>query len=103
LNGFDSYEEAYHQLITDIIEQQVNSTKLVLNATDVKRIFVDGGFSKNSIYMHLLAEAFTGIEVYAATVAQASALGAALAMHGHWSSKPSPSDIIELKLYAVNH
>ena len=103
LNGFDSYEEAYHQLITDIIEQQVNSAKLVLNATDVKRIFVDGGFSKNSIYMHLLAEAFTGIEVYPATVAQASALGAALAMHGHWSSKPLPSDIIELKLYAVTH
>ncbi|MEP7320093.1 MAG: FGGY family carbohydrate kinase, partial [Panacibacter sp.] len=103
LNVFASYEEAYHQLITDIIEQQVKSTKLVLNATDVKRIFVDGGFSKNSIYMHLLAEAFAGIEVYAATVAQASALGAALAMHRHWNNKPLPSDIIELKLYSAVH
>ena len=99
LNGFYSYEEAYHQLIADIIEQQVKSTKLVLNATDVKRIFVDGGFSKNSIYMHLLADAFTGIEVYAATVAQASALGAALTIHHVWNRKPLPDNIINLKLY----
>ncbi len=99
LNAFASYEEAYHQLIADIMVQQVKSTKLVLSGTPVKRIFVDGGFSKNSIYMHLLAGAFTGIEVYAAAVAQASALGAALAMHKHWNTKPLPSDIIELKLY----
>ena len=103
LQSFASYEYAYHQLIKDIIEQQVKSTKLVLSDTPVKRIFVDGGFSKNSIYMHLLAKAFSGIEVYAATVAQASALGAALAIHQHWNSKPLPSDIIELKLYSVTH
>ncbi len=102
LNVFVSYEAAYHQLITDIIEQQIKSTKLVLTGTAVKRIFVDGGFSQNLIYMHLLAQAFAGIEVYAAAVAQASALGAALAMHQHWNSKPLPSDIIELKLYTFS-
>lgn len=99
LKTFTSYEEAYHQLIADIIVQQIKSTRLVLNGSPVKRIFVDGGFSKNSIYMHLLAGAFTGIEVYAATVAQASALGAALAMHHHWNSKPLAASLIELKLY----
>ena len=99
LSSFAGYEEAYHQLIADIIEQQVRSTKLVLNGTPVKRIFVDGGFSKNTIYMYLLAAAFPGIEVYAATVAQASALGAALAVHDAWNSKPLPADLIGLKLY----
>ena len=49
LQSFASYEYAYHQLIKDIIEQQVKSTKLVLSDTPVKRIFVDGGFSKNSL------------------------------------------------------
>ena len=99
LNDFASYEEAYHQLIADIMVQQIKSTTLVLSGTPVKRIFVDGGFSKNSIYMHLLANAFAGIEVYAATVAQASALGAALAIHQHWNSKPLAASLIELKLY----
>ena len=98
---FNNYEHAYHQLISDIIEQQVKSTKITLNGTIVKRIFVDGGFSKNAIYMHLLAEAFKDIEVYAASVAQASALGAALAIHEHWNTQPLPQDAIELKLYSV--
>ena len=98
---FSSYEEAYHQLIADIMKQQVRSTNLVLKGAHVKRIFVDGGFSKNSIYMYLLAEAFPKIEVYAASVPQASALGAALAIHKHWNSKKLPSDIIELKLYSI--
>ena len=103
LNIFVSYEEAYHQLIADIITQQVHSTGLVLKGTAVKRIFVDGGFGNNPIYMHLLSEAFPGIEVYAASVPQASALGAALAIHQHWNKKQLPSDIIDLRLYAVTH
>ena len=103
LNDFANYEEAYHQLIADIIVQQKESTRLVLNESDTKRIFVDGGFSRNQVYMYLLAEAFPEMEIYAASVPQASALGAALAIHSHWNKKPLPPDIIELKLYSVTH
>ena len=103
LDDFVNYEEAYHQLISDIISQQIKSTSLVLKGTHVKRIFVDGGFSKNNIYMYLLAEAFPSVEVYAASLAQASALGAALAIHQHWNTKPLPADIINLRLFSVTH
>ena len=101
LHDFKTYEEAYHQLISDIIQQQVHSLKLVLNGTSVKRIFVDGGFSRNSIFMFMLADAFPQLEVFAAAVAQASALGAALAIHQHWNQKGLPADLIELKYYTV--
>ena len=50
--------------------------------------------------MNLLAEAFPEMEVYAASVAQATVVGAALAIHKHWNSKPMPADIIDLKFYA---
>lgn len=100
LSSFQSYEQAYHQLIADIINQQMYSANLVLKGTPVKRIFVDGGFGKNPIFMHMLADAFPNIELFAASVAQASALGAALAFHKHWNSKSIPTDIIELKYYA---
>jgi len=103
LDDYKNYEEAYHQLIIDIVAQQVKSTNLVLRGTGVKRIFVDGGFSKNPIYMYLMADAFPNIEVYAASVAQASALGAALVIHQHWTTKPLPSNIIAMKLYSVTH
>lgn len=102
LADFSNYEEAYHQLIADIIAQQIKSTNLVLKGTGVRKIFVDGGFSKNEIYMHLLTEGFPAIEVYAASVPQASSIGAALAMHRHWNKRELPAGIIELKAYSNN-
>ena len=99
LDNFETYEEAYHQLMFDIIAQQAFSTKLVLSNTPVKKIFVDGGFGRNDVYMHLLAAAFPLHEVFAATVAQASAIGAAMIVHDHWNEKEFPTDIVELKYY----
>ena len=96
-----SYEEAYHQLMLDIMAQQVISTGLVLKDSSVKRIFVDGGFGKNPVYMHLLAASFPTVEVYAASVAQASAMGAALAVHHYWNRAHTPTDLIELKQYTA--
>ena len=100
LSAFANIEEAYHQLIIDLVNLQAESTRLVLNDS-VKRIFVDGGFSKNSIYMQLLAAAFPDKEVFAASVAQATSLGAALAIHKHWNKKTLPTNIIELKFYSA--
>ena len=90
---------AYHQLIMDLIVQQKLSTQLVIHNSPVKKVFVDGGFSKNSIFMNLLAQAFPEMEVYAASMAQASALGAALAVHASWNPKPIQNDLIDLKFY----
>ncbi|KAA9037588.1 carbohydrate kinase [Ginsengibacter hankyongi] len=99
LKNFKNYEESYHCLIHDIMQQQFISTKLVLQNSNVKRIFVDGGFSNNSIYMHLLAFAFPQLEVYAASVAQATAMGAALAIHTSWNPLPVPADMVKLTYY----
>ena len=99
LTSYDNYEQAYHRLLMDIMEQQVASTQLVLEGTPVKRIFVDGGFGRNQVYMHLLAAAFPHIEVFAASIPQATAMGAALAIHHHWNTRSLPGDIIELKYY----
>ena len=100
LKDFHTYEEAYHQLIKDIIAQQISSVKLVMNDKSIKKLFVDGGFSKNQIYMSLLAKAFPRMEVFSSSLPQASALGAALAIHKFWNSKPVPADIFDLKLYS---
>jgi sugar (pentulose or hexulose) kinase len=103
LIDFQSYEEAYHQLMLDIVTQQYYSTQLVLKGTDVKRIFVDGGFGKNEIYMNLLADVFPSIEVFAASMPQATALGAALSMHISWNKNSLPNSIIELKYFSPAH
>ncbi|MEO5650594.1 MAG: FGGY family carbohydrate kinase [Ginsengibacter sp.] len=103
LSDFITDEEAYHQLMLDIVSQQYASTQLVLKGTNIKRIFVDGGFSKNEIYMNLLASVFPDIEIFAASMAQATAVGAALSIHNAWNKKTLPNDIIELKYFSFNH
>jgi sugar (pentulose or hexulose) kinase len=100
---FKNYEEAYHQLMLDILEDQRHSLQLILEGTEVKRIFVDGGFGKNRLYMQLLAESFPQVEVFAASVPQATALGAAMAIHSSWNNNPLPNDVIELRLYRASH
>jgi sugar (pentulose or hexulose) kinase len=84
-----------------LVRKQVTSAELVLKDSPVKKIFVDGGFSKNKIFMNLLAGAFPAHQVFAASMAQASALGAALAIHQSWNNEPVPADIIKLQRYTA--
>lgn len=99
LAQFATAEEAYHQLMIDIIAQQRHASMLVLNGGDVQNIFVDGGFSNNALYMHLLAETFPGKKIFAADVAQASAIGAAMAVHECWNTQPLPGHLVSLRAY----
>ncbi len=100
LDGFEDDVSAYHRLMMDLVDLQKQSTRMVVQDSGVKRIFVDGGFSKNTVYMNLLATAFPEMEVFAASMAQATAMGAALAIHPHWNTLPLPHDLIELKFYS---
>lgn len=100
LSTFSSDAESYHHLILNLIKKQKRSTQLILNGSNVNRIFVDGGFSKNSIYMNLLSFMFPKMEVFAASMAQATAMGTALVVHRSLGDIPIPNDLIELKFYS---
>lgn len=100
-SSFGSDEEAYHQLMLHIVSQQVHSTQLVLNGSPVKRLFVDGGFSQNAVFMNLLASSFPQLDVYAASMAQATALGVALAIHSAWNKKRLQNSLIKLQYYSA--
>ena len=99
LQEFTDYVEAYHAFMIYLVAAQVASTRLILAEKRIQRIFVDGGFSKNNIFMNLLAKTFGNIEIYAASMAQATAIGAALVIHDQWNRQSVPSDIIELRYY----
>nr|WP_295872194.1 FGGY family carbohydrate kinase [uncultured Chitinophaga sp.] len=100
MSRYENSSAAYHHLVMLLVKQQYHATRLVLGHTAVQRLFVDGGFARNSIYMHLLARAFPEMEVYAATVSQASAVGAALVIHDSWNTGPVPVHLVQLKRYA---
>jgi sugar (pentulose or hexulose) kinase len=95
LADFPDLASAYDQFMVDLVGQQLYSLNLLLKDAPVKQLLVDGGFSKNEWYMRLLANALPEVAVYAAEVAQASALGAALMVY----SGELPKDLIQLKRY----
>jgi sugar (pentulose or hexulose) kinase len=101
LNTYDSAEQAYHCLLFDLLVKQVKSTSWVLEERAVKRIFVDGGFSKNQVFMSLMAMFFPHWEIYAASMAQATALGAALVIHDAWNAESLPTDLISLRRFVA--
>jgi len=99
LDGFENAVQAYHNLIADLVNIQVTALHLVLHHTLVKNIFVDGGFSKNRLYMQVLANALPEYKVFGASVAQASALGAALALHDSWNKDSLLGHLVETITY----
>ena len=100
LNKFPTYELAYVQLMIDLACQQIFSLRLLLKEdTPVTKILVDGGFSKNSLYMNFLVHAFPAFEIYGAEVAQASSLGASLMMHETWNTHEIPMDLVKIKKF----
>ncbi|NML41576.1 carbohydrate kinase [Chitinophaga sp. G-6-1-13] len=100
MSRYENSAVAYHHLVMMLVKQQQYATRLILGRTAVKRLFIDGGFARNNIYMQLLAKAFPEMEVYAATVSQASAMGAALVIHDSWNTQPVPANLVQLKHYA---
>jgi sugar (pentulose or hexulose) kinase len=78
IDQFDSYEEAYHQLLVDLVSIQIKSLNLAMGDTAIDKFFITGGFGKNTIFMKLLATQFPDKEIYSVQLQQSSALGAAM-------------------------
>src|SRR5699024_5481824 len=54
LSVFKTAEEAYYALMAHLVNVQVQSLNLVMSKKQpIKRLFVDGGFSKNQLFMQM--------------------------------------------------
>ena len=100
-SGEETVEKTYHDLVQYLVQKQKHSTDLVLKDTGVKQLYVDGGFARNEVFMNLIARAFPELAVYAASVSQATATGAALAIHDAWNTKPRAGQLLEVKRYTA--
>lgn len=98
LHAYHSAEQAYQNLMRNFVQQQKRSTDLAIGNSGIKKLYVDGGFSRNLIFMQLLAQAYPQLDIYAATVPQASAIGVAMILEGAWNPDPPTTEIVELRL-----
>ena len=83
LAQFQTYEEAYHVLMQKITEPQVEAIRLAgeYNLSNFEYLLVDGGFSKNKIFMHLLQDNFPDLNIVISENSQGTALGAAMILN----------------------
>src|SRR5690606_10942112 len=72
-----SYEEAYHHVMWGLVRLQVASVRLALGRSPIKKIFVDGGFVDNAMYISLLRHFLSDLTVEASHTPLGSAYGAA--------------------------
>lgn len=83
----------YETFLRALVEEQLEKIRFVASDA-VKHIYVDGGFSRNAIYMGLLRDGLPGMMIRAAEVGQSTALGAAMVLHEHWNPKPLRKDLV---------
>lgn len=77
-SGFSEFTEAYYTFIHELTDIQVASLNLVLEGAQVNRIYVDGGFNANSIFLEMLRIKLPGKEIIPSDFPNGSALGAAM-------------------------
>jgi glycerol kinase len=83
----------YYAFLDGLVTEQLRKIELVASP-HIRQLYVDGGFSKNAVFMGMLKEKLTGWEVRAAEVGQATALGAAVVLHGSWNAGELPDGLI---------
>lgn len=80
LQPFKTFEEAFHQLMIELIEIQIITIKMAIGETEIKKIYIDGGFTDNDIFVKLIAHHFNKFKVKTTKSPLGSALGSAMVM-----------------------
>jgi sugar (pentulose or hexulose) kinase len=87
LYEFNTFEEAYYQLMKELGDLTIEAVNMVLPEDDeTENIYITGGFSKNVLFCNIISKAFPTKRVYTSEIANGSALGAALVVSGSFSS-----------------
>ncbi|MDX2304305.1 MAG: FGGY family carbohydrate kinase [Microscillaceae bacterium] len=77
LSEFKNYEAAFHQLLYELTLLQIESLKLVAKNSLIRKLYLDGGFTKNQVFVQMLKQLLPDFIIDTPDFPQGSALGAA--------------------------
>ena len=97
LSSFISYEKAYHQLMMELVDLQIEATDRAIGKTPISNIFIDGGFVDNELYINLLALKYRKKKLWTTKAPLGSALGAAIVISRKGVGKKFLEDHYKLK------
>ncbi len=78
LSKFATYEEAYHQLMIELMKYQVETINLAIGKSSIEKIFIDGGFADNDSFVKIIIHHFDNYKIRTTHSPLGSALGAAM-------------------------
>ncbi|WP_298499863.1 FGGY family carbohydrate kinase [uncultured Algibacter sp.] len=78
--SYNNYEDAYHQLMTELVLLQIKCIKKAIGNDTISRLYVDGGFSDNDLYIKLLTHYLRDKKLRTTNASLGSALGAAISI-----------------------
>jgi sugar (pentulose or hexulose) kinase len=94
---FDNFVEGYHQLMIELCDLTVETINLIIPDNDnAKNLYITGGFSKNDLFLKLIASSYPHMKAYTSEVSNATALGAALVIFE--SLEPGKKPLLDLGL-----
>lgn len=84
LQRHETYEQAYHDLISQIVAAQAQAIVLAGEGETERfqHLVVDGGFSRNELFLKMLQAYFPALQITVSQTSQGTAQGAALLMEG---------------------
>lgn len=80
LSVFKSFEEAYHQLVRELVELQIAAAARAIGETRMNKLYIDGGFADNDLFVKMLSYHFTEVKIRTTQSPLGSALGAAMVL-----------------------
>lgn len=78
LNALPDFEMAYHQLMIELVKLQIEAAERAIGKTSINKLYIDGGFAQNELYIQLLSKHFTELKIRTTYSPLGSALGAAV-------------------------
>lgn len=78
--SYDRFEHAYHQLMIELVLLQVEHIKIATAGDTIEKLYIDGGFSDNDVYIKLVSHYLRNMELRTTDSSLGSALGAAIAI-----------------------
>lgn len=76
--AFQEFNEAYYTFIHELTDLQTAAIKLVIDKASVGRLFIDGGFNANDIFVEMLRKKLPDLTIIPSDFPNGSALGAAM-------------------------
>lgn len=93
------YAAAYHQLLYELCRLQVNRLEAVLGNSGIDRLYIDGGFATNPVFLEILNALASPLQLHTTDSSLGSALGAAVVV----SDQPLPEGFLKTHYALQKH